>query len=53
MVTISGPASLVALVQGMNALPVMLFALASDLPADNFDRRILMLSAQAAMLPSW
>jgi len=50
MMTISGSASLVALVQGMNALPVMLFALAAGALADNFDRRIVMLSAQASML---
>jgi MFS family permease len=50
MMTISGSAGLVALVQGMNALPVMLFALASGALADNFDRRVIMLGAQASML---
>lgn len=50
MMTISGSAGLVALVQGMNALPVMLFALAAGALADNFDRRLLMLGAQTAML---
>lgn len=52
MMTISGSAGLVALVQGMNALPVMLFALAAGALADNFDRRIVMLGAQASMLAS-
>ncbi|MCW0236033.1 MAG: MFS transporter [Ferrovibrio sp.] len=50
MMTISGSAGLVALVQSMNALPVMLFALAAGALADNFDRRLIMLGAQAAML---
>jgi predicted MFS family arabinose efflux permease len=50
MMTISGSAGLVALVQGMNALPVMLFALAAGALADNFDKRLLMLGAQTAML---
>lgn len=50
MLEISGSATLVALVQGMNALPVMLFALASGAVADNFDRRLVMLGAQTAML---
>jgi len=52
MMTISGSAGLVALVQGMNALPVMLFALAAGALADNFDRRIVMLGAQVSMLAS-
>lgn len=50
MMEISGSATLVALVQGMNALPVMLFALAAGAVADNFERRLVMLSAQVAML---
>ena len=50
MMTISGSAGLVALVQGMNALPVMLFALAAGALADNFERRLIMLGAQTAML---
>src|SRR5262249_54420319 len=50
MMTISGSAGLVALVQGMNALPGMLFALAAGAVADSFDRRLVMLSAQVAML---
>lgn len=50
MMTIGGSASLVALVQGMNALPVVLFALAAGALADNFDRRLVMLGAQISML---
>lgn len=49
MLTISDSATLVALVQGMNALPVVLFALAAGALADNFDRRLVMLGAQIAM----
>lgn len=50
MMTISGSAGMVAMVQGMNALPVVLVALVAGALADNFDRRVVMLWCQASML---
>lgn len=50
MTAIAGSADMVALVQASVTLPIMLFALAAGAIADNFDRRIVMLSAQLFML---
>ena len=50
MITIGGSAGMVAMVQGMNALPVLFFALAAGALADNFDRRLVLLGAQVGML---
>ncbi len=50
MMTISGSAGMVAMVQGMNALPVLFFALAAGALADNFERRLVLLGAQLGML---
>lgn len=44
--------SMVALVQASTTLPIMLFALPAGALADSFDRRRIMLLAQAAMLAS-
>jgi MFS family permease len=41
---------MVALVQGVTALPVMFFSLAAGALADSFDRRRIMLAAQALMM---
>ncbi|MBP7003390.1 MFS transporter [Amaricoccus sp.] len=49
MTTISGSADMVALVQASTTLPIMLFSLASGAIADNFNRRSVMLAAQAGM----
>jgi MFS family permease len=49
MTTISGSADMVALVQASTTLPIMLFSLASGAVADNFNRRSVMLAAQAGM----
>lgn len=49
MTTISGSADMVALVQASTTLPIMLFSFASGAIADNFNRRSVMLAAQAAM----
>ena len=50
MTALAGSADLVALVQTSNTLPIMLFSLAAGAIADNYDRRIVMLTAQAFML---
>ena len=50
MVSLSGSATLVALVQASTTLPVMMLALVSGAVADNFDRRKIMLAAQTLML---
>lgn len=49
MTTLSGEASMVALVQTAATLPIMLFSLAAGALADNFDRRTVMLNAQLFM----
>ncbi|MDS9466378.1 MFS transporter [Paracoccus sp. MBLB3053] len=49
MTQLTDSATLIALVQASNTLPIMLFALASGALADNFDRRTLLLGAQAFM----
>lgn len=50
MVSLSGSATLVALVQSSNTLPIMLLALVAGALADNMDRRLVMLAAQVFML---
>ena len=50
MTIIATSADMVTLVQASTALPVMLFSLISGAIADNFDRRRVMLTAQAFML---
>ena len=45
MTQLTGNATLIALVQASNTLPIMLFALASGTLADSFDRRQIMLAA--------
>jgi MFS family permease len=50
MTSIATSADMVALVQTSLTLPIMLFSLASGAVADNFDRRGVMLAAQAFML---
>jgi len=49
MTSIAPSADMVALVQTAVSLPVMLFALVGGAVADLFDRRLVMLTAQAAM----
>ena len=49
MTTIAGSADMVALVQTSNTLPVMIFAVLGGAIADGFDRRRVMLAAQAFM----
>ena len=49
MTQLTDSATLIALVQASNTLPIMLFALASGALADNFDRRSLLLGAQIFM----
>ena len=49
MTQLTDSATLIALVQASNTLPIMLFALASGALADNFDRRKLLLGAQIFM----
>lgn len=49
MTQLTESATLIALVQASNTLPIMMFALASGALADNFDRRTLLLGAQAFM----
>ncbi len=49
MTQLTESATLIALVQASNTLPIMLFALASGALADNFDRRTLLLGAQIFM----
>ena len=50
MTSIAPQASMVALVQASATLPIMLLSLLSGAVADNFDRRRVMLAAQAFML---
>ncbi len=50
MTTLTASPGVVALVQGATTLPIMLFSLASGALADNFDRRRIMLAAQALMM---
>ena len=49
MTQLTDSATLIALVQASNTLPIMLFALASGALADNFDRRVLLIGAQVFM----
>ncbi len=49
MTSLTDSHSLVALVQASNTLPIMVFALAAGALADNFDRRLIMLTAQTFM----
>ncbi|MDO5642396.1 MAG: MFS transporter [Paracoccus sp. (in: a-proteobacteria)] len=49
MTQLTGNATLIALVQASNTLPIMLFALASGALADIFDRRQIMIAAIAFM----
>lgn len=49
MTALSDSQSMVALVQGSVALPIMVFSLLAGVFADNFDRRRVMLIAQAFM----
>lgn len=49
MTALSDKQSMVALVQGSVALPIMVFSLLAGVFADNFDRRRVMLIAQAFM----
>ncbi len=49
MTTLSDSQSMVALVQGSVALPIMVFSLLAGVFADNFDRRRVMLIAQGFM----
>jgi MFS family permease len=50
MTTIAGSADMVALVQASTTLPIMLFSLPAGAVADSFDRRHIMIAAQAFML---
>ncbi|MCF8708023.1 MFS transporter [Rhizorhapis sp. SPR117] len=50
MVSLSGSATYIALVQSSTTLPIMLLALVAGAFADNLDRRIVMLVAQGFML---
>jgi MFS family permease len=50
MTSIAGSADMVALVQASVTLPIMLFSLVAGALADNRDRRVMMLWAQAFML---
>lgn len=50
MTTIAGSADMVALVQASTTLPIMLFSLAAGAIADSFDRRKVMILAQAFLL---
>ncbi|AYD03263.1 MFS transporter [Neorhizobium sp. NCHU2750] len=50
MTSISSSQDMVALVQASTALPIMMFSLIAGALADNFNRRSLMLTAQAFML---
>ncbi len=50
MTTLSSSYVMVALVQAATTLPIMMFSLAAGALADNFDRRIVMLVAQALMM---
>ena len=50
MTTIAGSADMVALVQASTTLPIMLFSLLAGAIADSFDRRKVMILAQALLL---
>jgi MFS family permease len=50
MTTISDSSGMVALVQASTTLPIMIFSLVAGALADNFDRRNIMLAAQAIMM---
>ena len=50
MISLSGSAVHVALVQASTTLPIMLLSLVAGAVADNFDRRLIMLMSQLAML---
>jgi MFS family permease len=50
MLSISGSAEMVALVQASTTLPIVMFALVAGAFADNFDRRRIMIAAQVSML---
>lgn len=50
MLTMAGSPQMVALIQTASALPTMLFALFAGAIADTFDRRRVMLTAQAGMM---
>ena len=50
MTSIAPRPDMVALVQAAALLPIMLFSLAAGALADAFDRRLLMIIAQAVML---
>lgn len=50
MLTLTGQADMVALVQTSTALPVMLLSLLAGAMADNLDRRHVLLAAQAFLL---
>jgi MFS family permease len=50
MTSLSGSADMVALVQVSTVLPIMLFSLPAGAAADVWDRRLVMLAAQVAML---
>src|SRR5882724_11562105 len=49
MTTIAASPDLIALVQASTTLPVMLFSRAAGAVSDNYDRRVIMLSAQCFM----
>ena len=50
MISLSGSAVHVALVQSSTTLPIMLLALVAGAIADNLDRRLIMIAAQCLML---
>lgn len=50
MISLSGSAVHVALVQASTTMPIMLLALVAGAIADNMDRRLIMLTAQGGML---
>jgi MFS family permease len=49
MTTIAASPDMIALVQASTTLPVMLFSLAAGAISDNYDRRLVMLTAQGFM----
>src|SRR6266550_4693064 len=49
MTTIAASPDMIALVQASTTLPVMLFSLAAGAVSDNYDRRLVMLTAQSFM----
>jgi len=50
MTTLTDSHNMVALVQASTTLPIMVFSIAAGALADNFDRRVVMLIAQAGMM---